>query len=60
MTPLKADIECIVELRMKHDYVYTIIQTPISPNESGDKSTPTKETKWISHFIRLNIGNVSI
>lgn len=59
VTPLKADNECIVEFRMKHDYIYTIIQTPLASSESGDKSQPIKETKWITHMIRLNLGNVS-
>ncbi|XP_017492359.1 PREDICTED: dynactin subunit 4-like [Rhagoletis zephyria] len=60
VTPTKGEVDCVVEFRMKHDYVYTI-PTPLNPqHEFGDKQQPSKEVKWITHSIRVNLGNISL
>ena len=55
VTPTKAGVDCIIEFRMKHDYTYTVIP----PTQERDKLQPTKETKWITHLVRVNLGKIS-
>lgn len=70
VTPLKKiedAADCIIEFRLKHDYVYTLLPIPAistspatTPTEpiSGDKSTLKQDVKWISHYMRLNLGPI--
>lgn len=70
VTPLKKiedAADCIIEFRLKHDYVYTLLPIPAIPTSpattptepiSGDKSTLKQDVKWISHYMRLNLGPI--
>lgn len=59
VTPKQSNVECNIEFRMKHDYVYTTIPTSLNPNESNEQTQPTKETKWITHTIKVNLGYIN-
>ena len=54
VTPLTVDRDCVVEFRLKHDYVVTIL--PISAPDNKDKASV--ETKWIIQTMRLNFGKI--
>lgn len=66
VTPKEADVDCVVEFQMKHDYIHTILGSGVSSTAQaegqGDKAVvvqPIKEIKWITHQIKLNLGKVS-
>jgi len=51
LTPLKCG-ECRFRLRMKHDFVNTVIQ---SHSNSTDRQS---QISWITHLISINLGKV--
>lgn len=65
VTPKEADVDCIIEFQMKHDYVHTIlgsgVGTPSPAEGQADKAAvqPIKEIKWVTHQIKLNLGKVA-
>ena len=56
VTPLTMDRDCIVEFRLKHDYVVTFL--PLSSADPTRKSNPSSEIKWINQTIKLNLGKI--
>ncbi|UXI18192.1 hypothetical protein NH340_JMT04135 [Sarcoptes scabiei] len=59
ITPKKSMEKCQVEFRLRHDYVCNNITTTLSPqSELGDKNEPIKEVKWITHTVKVLLGNV--
>lgn len=54
VTPNKSNVDCLIEFCLKHDYIHTIL----TPTGNENKSQSTTETKWITHLIQVNLGNV--
>ena len=56
VTPLSIDRDCVVEFRLKHDFVVTIL--PLSSSDSAKTGKATNEVKWITQTMRLNLGKI--
>lgn len=56
VTPLTVDRDCVVEFKLKHDYVMTVIG---SGNDPLMKKKPTSEVRWITQSMKLNLGKIA-
>ncbi|KAH7640178.1 dynactin subunit 4 [Dermatophagoides farinae] len=62
VTPKQGNgVECQVQFRMKHDYVHSILPSTLKPANQNVEETfkTTKETKWVTHMIKVNLANIS-
>ncbi|XP_027205743.2 dynactin subunit 4 isoform X1 [Dermatophagoides pteronyssinus] len=65
VTPKQGNgVQCQIQFRMKHDYVHSILPSTLKPASNTALNTEetfktTKETKWISHMIKVNLANIS-
>ncbi|OTF82844.1 dynactin subunit 4-like protein [Euroglyphus maynei] len=54
---------CQIQFRMKHDYVHSILPSTLkqAPNQNAEEIVfkTTKETKWVSHKIKVNLSDIS-